>query len=195
MSPSKKKKKKSGARPRRPLADAEDVRAARRKSDKALHQELIKIHYTAGGNAVETTVETLGLYSPFRKAILLVEDKTSDADRCRALLHEMGYSGVQLITSLELALEYLDDVLDKLNYPPDAIILDLGLGYDSGFDVLRKCNAHPQLQEVPILVWTKQADANSEAFSSYLGAKDYLIKARDLESLRAALERLLATKK
>lgn len=116
---------------------------------------------------VDTPVKTLGDYSPdFRKAVLLVEDKTSDSDRCRAVLHQMGYDGVQLITNLELALEYLEDVLDNLTNPPDAIILDLGLGYDSGFDILRKCNAHPKLRKVPILVWTKQADAHSEAFSS-----------------------------
>lgn len=189
MSPS---KKKPTTRPARPLAAAEAVREARRKSDKAYHQALIKIHYSAAGKVVETPIETLGLYSPdFRKAVLLIEDKTSDSDRCRAVLHEMGYDGVQLITNLELALEYLDDVLDNLNHPPDAIILDLGLGYDSGYDILRKCRANPQLEQIPILVWTKQADEHSEAFSTYLGAKDYLVKERDLLPLRKALTRLL----
>lgn len=192
MSPS---KKKPPPRPERPLAAAEQAWEKRRRSDKAYHQALIKIHYSAQGKVVETPIETLGQYSPdFRKAVLLVEDKTSDSDRCRAILHQMGYDGVQLITNLELALEYLDDVLEKLTYPPDAIILDLGLGYDSGFDILRKCNANPQLEKVPILVWTKQADENSEAFSAYLGAKDYLVKARDLAPLRAAIEQLLIKK-
>ena len=185
-------KKKPPARPERPLAAAEDVRHTRRQSDKAYHQALIKIHY-AQGKAVETPVESLGQYSPyFRKAILLVEDKTSDSDRCRAILHEMGYDGVQLITSVELTLEYLDDVLENLTNPPHAIILDLGLGYDSGYDILRKCNANPQLHKVPILVWTKQSDDHAEAMSRYLGAKDFLVKTRDLTSLRAAIERLLA---
>jgi CheY-like chemotaxis protein len=187
MSPSKK-------RPAlRPQAAAESAREARRQSDKAHHQALIKIHYGSQGQVVETPVKTLGEYSPdFRKAVLLVEDKTSDADRCRAVLHEMGYDGVQLITSLDLALEYLDDVLDGLTRAPDAIILDLGLGCDSGFDILRKCHANPQLERVPILIWTKQADAQSEVFSSYLGAKDYLVKSRDPLPLRKALLRLLS---
>ena len=185
-------KKKPPARQQRPLDAAEDARQARRESDKAYHQALIKIHYGAQGQVIETPVETLGNYSPdFRKAILLVEDKTSDADRCREILHEMGYDGVQLITNLDLALEYLDDVIEHLTYAPDAIILDLGLGYDSGFDILRKCNANLNLQKVPVLVWTKQTDENSEAFSSYLGAKDYLVKTRVSLPLRKALTRLL----
>ncbi|HUR36565.1 MAG TPA: response regulator [Terriglobales bacterium] len=194
MSPGKKKPtaRSKRARPKRPHADAEGVRQKRRETDKAYHQALIKIHYSAEGKVVETPVKTLGNYSPdFRMAVLLVEDKTSDADRCRAILHAMGYDGVQLITDLQQALEYLDDVLDKLTRPPDAIILDLGLGYDSGFDILRKCNAHPLLQKVPILVWTKQADEHTEAFSTYLGAKDYLVKSRDPLPLRKALTRVL----
>lgn len=189
MSPA---KKKPNPRARRPLRAAEDIRQARRESDKAYHQALIKIHYGADGEVLETPVETLGRYAPdFQKAVLLVEDKTSDADRCREVLHQMGYDGVQLITNLELALEYLDDVLENLNRPPDAIILDLGLGYDSGFEIMRKCHAHPQLEQVPILVWTKQANQNAEAFSAHLGAKDYLVKSRDLLPLRKALTRLL----
>lgn len=190
MSPKKKKPPQA-----RPHTTAETERQARRRSDKAYHQALIKIHYNKAGKIVETPVATLGDYSPdFRKAILLVEDETSDSDRCRRVLHEMGYDGVQLITHLVLALEYLDDVVDNLTHAPDAIVLDLGLGYDSGFDVLRKCNAHPKLQHVPILVWTKRDDENTEAFSIYLGAKDFLVKSPDLATLRAALERLLEQK-
>lgn len=190
MSPKKKKPPQA-----RPHTTAETERQARRRSDKAYHQALIKIHYNKAGKIVETPVATLGDYSPdFRKAILLVEDETSDSDRCRRVLHEMGYDGVQLITHLDLALEYLDDVVDNLTHAPDAIVLDLGLGYDSGFDVLRKCNAHPKLQHVPILVWTKRDDENTEAFSIYLGAKDFLVKSPDLATLRAALERLLEQK-
>ena len=188
MSPA---KKNPAARPKRPLAAAEETRQKQRNCDKAYHQALVKIHYSAEGKEVETPVGTLGDHAAdFCKAVLLVEDKTSDAERCCAVLHEMGYDGVQVITNLPLALEYLDDVLEKLTRPPDAIILDLGLGYDSGFEILRRCYAHPQLERVPILVWTKQADENAEAFSSYLGAKDYLVKSRDLLPLRKALTRL-----
>lgn len=103
----------------------------------------------------------------------------------------MGYSGIQLITSVHTASEYLDDVLTKLTHPPDAMVLDLGLGYESGFEILRKCHASPQLREVPILVWTKRDDPQVEAFSIFLGAKDFLVKSRDKAELREALQRLL----
>jgi CheY-like chemotaxis protein len=185
--------KKRPADARAITASDRDAARVRAKSDKAAHQARIKIHYQPNGKIVELPIAALGDYAPdFRKAILLVEDTASDSDRCRGILHELGYDGIQLITHLQTAVDYLDDVLDHLTHAPDAIVLDLGLGYDSGFDVLRKCHAHPMLAQVPILVWTKRDDENTEAFSLYLGAKDFLVKAADDGPFREALQRLLA---
>jgi PleD family two-component response regulator len=178
-----------------PTASEQDAARVRAKTNKTTHQARIKIHYQPNGKMVELPIAALGEYAPdFRKAILLVEDTTSDSDRCRAILHDLGYDGIQLITHLQMAVDYLDDVLNNLTHPPDAIVLDLGLGFDSGFDVLRKCHAHPKLAQVPILVWTKRDDENTEAFSMYLGAKDFLVKAADEAPFREALQRLLAPK-
>jgi DNA-binding response OmpR family regulator len=44
---------------------------------------------------------------------------------------------------------------------------------------------------VPILVWTKRDDEHTEAFSRYLGAKDFLVKVEDEAPFRAALQQLL----
>ncbi|HUS18242.1 MAG TPA: response regulator [Terriglobales bacterium] len=190
MSPA---KKKPGPPAKGLTASEADAARNRVRTDKAEHQALIKIRYAPDGKMVEVPVAALGDYAPdFRKAILLVEDTTADSDRCRAILHDLGYDGIQLITSLQLAVDYLDDVLNNLTHPPDAIVLDLGLGYDSGFSVLRKCHGHPKLAEVPILVWTKHDDEHSEAFSTYLGAKDFMVKAADEGPFREALQRLLS---
>lgn len=37
---------------------------------------------------------------------------------------------------------------------PDAILLDLVLGTDSGYEILRFRYLNPELQKVPVLVWT-----------------------------------------
>lgn len=159
-------------------------------ADQAAHQATIRIIYDGNGREVEAP---LSEFSPdFEKAILLVEDDSADSDYCRHVLHEMGYSGIQLVTSVDTAKDYLEDVINKLTHPPDAIVLDLGLGYDSGFEVLRKCHASPKLKDVPILVWTKRDDAQTEAFSRKLGAKDFLVKSDDRVELRKTLTTLLA---
>jgi DNA-binding response OmpR family regulator len=157
--------------------------------DRAVHQATIRIVYDRNGREVEAAVSE---FSPdFEKAILLIEDTSADSDWCREVLHEMGYNGIQLITNVHTAKDYLDDVLNKLTHPPDAIVLDIGLGYESGFEILRKRHANPKLVSVPILVWTSRKDTNTETFSMYLGADDFLVKSRDKQQFRETIEGLL----
>lgn len=127
----------------------------------------------------------------FHKVVLLIEDNPSDSDKCIAALHELGYDGVQLITHLLAAEQHLDDIVSNLTEAPAAIVLDLGLGPDSGYAVLRKCHLEPRLKKVPILVWTVQSDDVTKQISKYLGSKDFLAKSSNKRDLRDALQRLL----
>jgi DNA-binding response OmpR family regulator len=92
---------------------------------------------------------------------------------------------------LVAAEQHLADIVSGMTGAPAAIVLDLGLGLDSGFTVLRTCHAQPKLQQVPILVWTKHTDQLAKTFSNYLGAKIFLVKSSDEGRLREALKRLL----
>jgi CheY-like chemotaxis protein len=164
----------------------------RERNDELLPKPLVKIvNYGSGKETQASLAELNQQMREFRKVILLIEDDTSDSDICAEALHELGYDGVQLITHLMQAEQHLDDIVASLTGPPDAIVLDLGLGADSGFAVLRKCHGEPKLQAVPILVWTKHSDDLAETFSTYLGAQDFLVKSNDEQQLREALKRLL----
>ena len=163
------------------------------RNHESMPQPLVKIVNYATGNVVQASLEQLNAQMrTFDKVILLIEDQSDSSDACAKALHELGYNGVQLITRLIEAQHHLDDIIANLTGAPAAIILDLGLGADSGFTVLRKCHAEPKLQRVPILVWTKHTDDLAKTFSEYLGAQDFLIKSGDTEKLKKALTRLLA---
>jgi CheY-like chemotaxis protein len=165
----------------------------RERNDEFLPKPLVKIVSYGTGEEIQASLEELNQQMrDFRKVILLIEDDVSASDICARVLHGLGYDGVQLITHLIEAEQHLDDIVACLTEPPDAIVLDLGLGADSGFAVLRKCHAEPKLQAVPILVWTKHSDDLAETFSTYLGAQDFLVKSNDEQELREALNRLLS---
>jgi CheY-like chemotaxis protein len=167
----------------------------RERNGGLLPQPLVKIVNYATGDVIQASLEQLNQQMrEFRKVILLIEDQTHSSDACTEMLHELGYDGVQLITTLSAAEQHLDDIVSNLTSAPAAIVLDLGLGVDSGFAVLRKCHAEPKLQHVPILVWTKHSDDLARTFSNYLGACDFLVKSNDLQTLRESLKRLLAPK-
>ena len=164
----------------------------RERNDELLPKPLVKIVNYGTGEEIQASLDQLNQQMrDFRKVILLIEDDASASDICTRALHGLGYDGVQLITHLMAAEQHLDDIVASLTKPPDAIILDLGLGADSGFAVLRKCHAEPKLQAVPILVWTKHSDELAETFSTYLGAQGFLVKSNDEQELREALKRLL----
>lgn len=171
-----------------PLTDKE-------RNDESFPKPLVKVVNNATGDVTQASLEQLNQQMrDFHKVILLIEDEPSDSTVCATALHEMGYDGVQLITHVEAAEQHLDDIVSNLTGPPAAIILDLGLGYDSGFAVLRKCHAEPRLKKVPILVWTKRSDRQTESFSAQLGADDFLVKSGDDKELRQTLKRLLLPK-
>jgi two-component system chemotaxis response regulator CheY len=165
------------------------------RNNELLPKPLVKVVNNKTGDVTQASLKQLNeQMRDFHKVILLIEDEPSASTVCAAVLHEMGYDGVQLITQVLAAEQHLDDIVSNLTGPPAAIILDLGLGYDSGFSVLRKCHAEPRLKKVPILVWTKRSDHQTESFSAQLGANDFLVKSSDTQELRETLKRLLSPK-
>jgi CheY-like chemotaxis protein len=169
-----------------PLTDSQ-------RNDELLPKPLVKIvNYQTGQVSQATLAQLNQQMREFHKVILLIEDETSASDACTKALHELGYDGVQLITQLMAAEQHLADIVSGLTEAPAAIVLDLGLGLDSGFTVLRTCHAQPKLQQVPVLVWTKHTDQLAKTFSNYLGVKLFLVKSRDERGLREALKRLLS---
>jgi CheY-like chemotaxis protein len=163
------------------------------RNHELLPQPLVRIVNYKTGDVTQASLDQLNQQMrAFRKVILLIEDQPAFSDTCTRALHELGYDGVQLITRVQEAENHLDDIVSNLTEAPAAIVLDLGLGLDSGFTLLRKCHAEPRLRQVPILVWTKHTDDLSKVFSNYLGAKDFLVKSGDPQQLREALKRLMA---
>jgi CheY-like chemotaxis protein len=164
----------------------------RERNDEFLPKPLVKIVNYKTGDVTQASLQQLNeQMRDFHKVILLIEDQDAFSDTCTKALHELGYDGVQLITHVLEAEQHLDDIVSNLTEPPAAIVLDLGLGMDSGFSLLRKCHAEPKLREVPILVWTKHTDELSKMFSDYLGVKDFLVKSGNPQELRDALKRLM----
>ena len=162
------------------------------RDDESAPKPLVKIVDYGTGEVIQASLSELNQQMKrFRKVILLIEDTAGDSDTCANALHELGYDGVQLITSLISAEQHLDDIIAGLTTCPAAIVVDLGLGLDSGFTVLRKWHSEPKLHEIPILVWTNHTDSLSKQFSDFLGVQDFLIKSEDCSELREALRRLL----
>lgn len=109
-------------------------------------------------------------------SILLVEDRVEDVDHARTLLSDAGVTDVKVITRTSSAIEYLEGAIQGQHPLPKGILLDLLIGTDSGFEVLRFCHSRPELNKVPVVVWTVIAGDTEKQIAHWLGAKKYLMK-------------------
>src|SRR5215212_321914 len=119
----------------------------------------------------------MGTGGPLR--LLLVEDDDRVAAAQHDVLRRHGFD-VRRVGTAHDALEGLDDVA----WPPDVVLLDLGLPDVDGFEV---CARIRRTSQVPVLVTAARSGLGSRVHGLHLGADDYLVKPYDLRELIARI--------
>lgn len=115
--------------------------------------------------------------------ILIVEDEHLIALSLSLMLTKRGFSVKTAGTVAEA------DLLMG-NYRPDALLLDLWLPDGSGLELLKRTKSAPE--DLPVIVMTANADADSAVKALKLGADDFLGKPFSMEVLLKAIEKSLA---
>ncbi|NNE82416.1 MAG: response regulator [Alphaproteobacteria bacterium] len=111
--------------------------------------------------------------------ILVIEDTLSDSALLKRNLGQLGYR-VEVVRDGEQGLARAHVTL------PVAIILDIELPGMDGYQVLDKLQANVLLSAVPVIVSSVHDEARERILKS--GARDFLAKPVDRNSLRLALE-------
>ena len=118
------------------------------------------------------------------QTILIIDD---DADVClivRRLLMAKGYAvraAADGVTAFALARQF----------PPDLIILDLGLPGHDGWTVARELRADPALDHVPILVITGNSSSAAHRLAWAAGCQAIIGKPFALETVEETVTALL----
>jgi two-component system, NtrC family, sensor kinase len=122
--------------------------------------------------------------------VLVVEDSPTQAQQLAFLLEDAGFT-VALAPDAESGHERL------LREPFDAVLSDLLLPGDSGFDLCRRIKADPARRHIPVVVLTSQADPINVLRGLEAGADGFMTKdcepAEIVGRLRRILERVTAT--
>ncbi len=121
--------------------------------------------------------------------VLIVEDQPNDLRIAAAAAQESGFSGVELRSSTTAARQFLEKALNGSDGLPDAIVLDLDLGYESGFELLRFWHSDPRLSKIPVVVWTVLGDQYREICEMFK-VSGYIDKGAGIAALRNALDGL-----
>ena len=121
---------------------------------------------------------------------LIVEDDASDLQQATQVLIGIGVSKVDSAASTPAAILYLEEVAERTRKAPDVIVLDLALGYDSGFEVLRRWKSDSRLKNIKIVVWTQMGEREQELCRLF-GLEHVVPKWNDVEELHATLRQVL----
>lgn len=124
------------------------------------------------------------------KRILLVEDQEEDLQFAANTARSLGITEVDARTTASAARLYLEKALDGSAPLPDCIVLDLNLGYESGYELLRYWHRTPELSKIPIIVWSILGDEQREMCKLFK-VNNFVGKWEGEEAFRQALAGLV----
>jgi CheY-like chemotaxis protein len=123
------------------------------------------------------------------KRLLVVENEAKDLKLAAETARSMGIPEVEARTSLESAKTFLEKGLTGERPLPDGILLDLDLGYESGYELLRFWHSTPRLSEIPMIVWSVLGPEHREMCNLFK-IKTFVGKWEGAAALREALSRV-----
>jgi CheY-like chemotaxis protein len=86
--------------------------------------------------------------------VVVIEDSPDDLHFAARIFDLIGIRELTSFERIPEALLYLEEIAAGARSCPDLILLDLNLGNDSGFEVLRFYKSNPNIQHCQIIVWT-----------------------------------------
>lgn len=118
--------------------------------------------------------------------LLVVEDHPNDLQIAAQTARSVGITEVEARTSSQAAISFLEKGMRGELALPDGIVLDLDLGYESGYELLRFWHSSPGLSKIPLIVWTLLGEEQKEICCLFQ-VNHYVSKWEGAAALRQAL--------
>lgn len=109
--------------------------------------------------------------------IMMVDDEPTTMDIMQAFLEDGGYRRFVLVEDSTRAMAEIEE------RRPDIVLLDLMMPEVTGFEILQRVRAHSRLSQLPVLILTSSADAETKLQALDQGATDFLAKPVDSSEL------------
>ncbi len=124
------------------------------------------------------------------RILVCVEDQPQDAILAADTIRRAWFRLCRTREYGEALLQIHDqDALEGKKSLPDVILLDLDLGYESGFELLRFWHQNPKLAGCRVIVWTHMG--NQREICEMFKVHAVVVKSDDVSELKRVLSRLL----
>ena len=119
--------------------------------------------------------------------ILIVDDSPTEMYKLTGMLEKHGHQVLK-------AENGADGVALARQEKPDAVLMDIVMPGLNGFQATRQLSKHtdPSINSIPIIIITTKDQETDKIWGERQGAKDYLTKPVDEETLIATLNKVLA---
>jgi CheY-like chemotaxis protein len=168
------------------------------------HQYLIKpvkreLLYVAVSQMLAARVRVPARPAGRPARILVVEDEEDASYLLSRMLYLaspdvlQGFEGVAVLKarSVDVAIQYLNELRDPAAQPIDAVLLDLVLGNNSGYAVLAEMDKQTWLHDLPVCVITGQVAGGDLLVTPYVAfTRKSGLSARELAQAIVALTRI-----
>lgn len=116
--------------------------------------------------------------------ILVVEDTLTQAEIVTGSLRNAGFTTVLATNG--------DEARTKISQQkPSAIVLDVVLPKESGFELCRDLKDKPETKDIPIVLWSTKSGEMDKFWGMKQGASAYLTKPLDAAELVRTLKLLV----
>ena len=125
-----------------------------------------------------------------RMRLLIIEDDLKDLRVAADVARSVGIRDIQTFHWLQPAKTLLEQGFRGEGPLPDAVLLDLAIGCDSGYEVLRvRLSAHAQ-SKIRVIVWSELDEDRNRELCELFKIDDYVSKQDGAQALREALRRI-----
>jgi CheY-like chemotaxis protein len=119
--------------------------------------------------------------------ILILGDNPEDLKIASEIAHQEGFTHIETYTTLFPVLKRLKEGLNDETTLPEAIIVDLYLGVDSGYELVRLWHSTPQLSRIKLIVWTHLGEEH-QSVCDLFKVDCYVPKWKGVAALRESLK-------
>jgi CheY-like chemotaxis protein len=122
-------------------------------------------------------------------SLLIVEDQPNDLKIAAEVARSVGITNIEARTSFSAARHFLEKGMRGDIPLPDGIVLDLDLGYESGYELLRFWHSTPEISKIPMIIWTLLGEEQREICKLF-NVSVYISKWEGVAPFREALRKV-----
>jgi CheY-like chemotaxis protein len=122
--------------------------------------------------------------------LLIVDDDLRDLRVAIDAARSVGIRNIEVFNWLQPAMKFLEEGFRGEGPLPDAVLLDLAIGCESGYEVLRARHSAHANSKIRVIVWSELDEDRNREICELFNIDEYVSKQDGAAALRQALRRI-----